>query len=251
MTADARRSRQRRLPAIHAAKALLRAAALAVALALPTTLAAQRGEITLLGGAVQSPDVEFDRVTSTIGGPSNYSRERGARSSGAAVGAAVTFAIRGHVFAELGITHHGIERSISRTGTGDPDGPFLVTNRYDGRVTAFWMGPAYRFVDRERLAVSALAAPTLLLLGGDAYDNQQVFDNAPSRNASLGVMLGLRARYWIGERLGAQLSVEDVMWTFPLSPHPSDGTPMYPDTYRKTPLQHDLRVMLGVTFRMF
>src|SRR5690606_12690338 len=154
----------------------------------------------------------------------------GVRESRAAFGAALSFAIRGHVFGELGVLHHGVERRISRTGTGDPNGPFLVTNRYDGAITSFWMGPSYRFVDGERLAVSGDAAPTRLLMTGEACGSEQVCDNGPSRSAALGVMLGLRARYWLTERLGAQLSVEDVMWTFPLSPHPSDGTPLYPDT---------------------
>lgn len=244
---SSRRRPRSRGPALVGAL-LAACAALAVA---PTPLAAQRGEIAVLGGVVQSPDEEFDRVTSMFGGAPNYTRERGVRESGAAFGAALNFAIRGHVFGELGVLHHGVERRISRTGTGDPDGPFLVTNRYDGALTSFWMGPAYRFVDRERLAVSAVAAPALLLMTGDAFDNEQVFDNAPSRRATLGLLLGLRARYWLTERLGAQLSVEDVMWTFPLSPHQSDGTPLYPDNYRKTPLQHDLRAQLGVTFRMF
>lgn len=256
MTEDENRMPARRCrPAVRAAQAAARTAALAVALAVamgcPAELTAQRGELALLGGLVQSPDEEFDRVTSTPSGPSNYTRERGVRESGAAFGVAATFAIRGHVFAELGVMHHGIERRISRTGTGDPTGPFLVTQAYDGRITTFWMGPSYRIIDRERLAVAALAAPTLVVMTGEAFEQQQVFHNAPSRNATLGVMLGARARYWFSERLGAQLSVEDVMWTFPLSPHDSDGTPFYPENYRKTPLQHDLRVHLGATFRLF
>lgn len=229
----------------------LLAAAIVAALLLPGALAAQRGEVTLLGGLVRSPDEEFDRVTSTPSGPSNYTRERGVRKSGAAFGAAASFAIRGHVFAELGVMHHGVERRISRTGTGDPTGPFLVTQAYKGRITTLWMGPSYRVVDRERLAVSLLAAPTLIVMTGDAFDTEQVFDNAPSRDASLGVMLGLRARYWFTERIGGQLAVDDLMWTFPLRQHPSDGSPFYPQNYRKTPLQHDLRVHLGLSYRLF
>lgn len=225
--------------------------ALLVALFLPTTLAAQRGEFALLGGIVVSPDEEFDRVTSPPTPPANYTRERGVRESGAAFGAAATFAIRGHVFAELGVLHHGIERSISRTGTGDPTGPFLVTQTYAGRITTLWVGPSYRFIDRERLAVSVVAAPTLVVMTGEAFDNEHVFDNAPSRDATFGVMLGLRVRRWFTERVGAQLAVEDVMWTFPLSPHPSDGSPFFPENYRKTPLQHDLRAYLGLTYRLF
>jgi hypothetical protein len=224
---------------------------LAALLAFPTTLLAQRGELALLGGIVRSPDEEFDRVTSTPTPPANYTRERGVRESGAAIGLTATFAIRGHVFGEIGVLHHGVERRISRTGTGDPTGPFLVTLPYDGRITSFWMGPAYRFVDRERLAIAALAAPTLIVMSGDAFDNQQVFDNAPSRRATLGVTLGLRARYWVTERVGAQLALDDQMWTFPLSQHPSDGTPFFPENYRKTPLQHDLRAHLGLTLKLF
>ncbi len=226
-------------------------AAFVAALLLPDALIAQRGEIALLGGLVRSPDEEFDRVTSIPSGPANYTRERGVRESGAAVGAAASFAIRGHVFAELGVMHHGIERRISRTGSGDPTGPFLVTQAYDGRITTLWMGPSYRIVDRERLAISLLAAPALVVMTGDAFDNQQVFDNAPSRDATLGVMLGLRARHWFTERIGAQLALDDVMWTFPLSQHPSDGSPFYPQNYRKTPLQHDLRLHLGLSYRLF
>lgn len=229
----------------------LLAAAMLATLLLPDALIAQRGEIALLGGLVRSPDEEFDRVTSTPAGPSNYTRERGVRESGAAIGAAATFAIRGHVFAELGVMHHAIERRISRTGTGDPTGPFLLTQAYDGRITTLWMGPSYRVVDRERLAVAVVVAPTLVVMTGAAIDNEQVFDNAPSRDATLGVMLGLRARHWLTERIGAQIALDDVMWTFPLSPHPSDGSPFYPQNYRKTPLQHDLRVHLGLSYRMF
>ena len=226
------------------------AALAALVLGVPT-LQAQRGELAVLGGIVASPDEEFDRVTSaTIGGPS-YTRERGRRESGPAFGAAATFAIRGHVFAELGLLHHGVERHISRTGTGDPTGPFLLTTTRSGRLTTAWIGPSYRFVDRDRLAVSALVAPMIVAMHGQAYDDNWVAYNAPTRRMTIGMLFGLRARYWMGERLGLQLSVEDATWTVPLQPHPSDGTPLYPDTYRRTPLQHDLRVHLGASLKLF
>lgn len=222
----------------------------AAALVLPHQAAAQRGEITVLAGVVQSPSEEFDRVIGS-NAPVFYTRQRGERSSGAALGAAASFAIRGHVFAELGVMSHSVERAISTTGLGDESGPFLATNRFDGRITSFWIGPSYRAVDRDRIALSALAAPVVLVMTGDAFERAKVFHNAPSRSAAIGFMLGLRARLWMTERLGAQLAVEDAMWTFPLTPHRNDDTPFAPGASRDTPLQHDLRVHLGASYRLF
>lgn len=217
----------------------------------PRSLAAQRGEISLLGGYVLSPAVEFDRVlrSNTIGVPF-YTRQRGARSDGAAFGVAATFAIRGHVFAELGVMHHGIERAISSTGLGDETGPFLITNRYDGALTTFWVGPAYRVVDRDRTAVSAVVAPTVILKTGDAFSNESVFHNAPRSSTSVGILLGVRGRHWLTDRVGLQASLDDVIWTFPLAPHNADGTPFAPLSSRKTPRQHDLRFHLGLALRL-
>jgi hypothetical protein len=239
---------RKRLPSAKRVRVV--AALLALTLA-AAPLAAQRGEIAVLGGTVLSPDVEFDRVTSTTLGPPSYTRERGRRESGPALGVAATFAIRGHVFAELGIMHHGVERSISRTGTGDANGPFIQTTTTSGTITTLWVGPAYRVVDRERFALTALAAPVLHVLQGRTFEEATVNRNAPTTSTALGLMLGLRARYWFGEQVGLQLAVEDAMWTFPLSPHPSDGTPAYPETYRDTPRQHDLRLHLGLAFKLF
>ncbi|MBA3854147.1 MAG: hypothetical protein C0503_07015 [Gemmatimonas sp.] len=220
------------------------------ALLLPGQAVAQRGEITVVGGIVQSPDEEFDRVIGS-NAPVFYTRQRGERSSGAAFGAAASFAIRGHVFAEIGIMSHPVERAISTTGLGDESGPFLVTNRFDGRITSIWLGPSYRVIDRERFALSALAAPMVLVMTGDAFDRQQVFHNAPSRSAAIGFMVGARARLWMTERFGAQLGVEDAIWTFPLTPHANDGTPFAPGTSQDTPRQHDLRVSIGASYRLF
>jgi hypothetical protein len=219
--------------------------------ALPTALIAQRGEVAVLGGIVHSAGEEFDRVTSTQMPPPTYTRQRGLRTSGAAVGAAATFAIRGHVFGELGIMRHGVERRIARTALGDPNGPFDVTTQHDGALTSFWVGPSYRVVDRARFALSALAAPVVLVMSGDAYDQSAVGDNTPSRRAALGALLGLRARLWLTQRLGAQLAIEDALWTMPLLPHPTDGTPLYPGTSRSTPRQHDLRLHVGAAYRLF
>lgn len=219
--------------------------------ALPLALPAQRGEFVVHGGSVNSPDEEFDRAISTQLPPLNYTRQRGVRESKAAAGATATFAIRGHVFGELGVMHHGIERAISRTRVGEPDGPFLPAQRFDGSITTFWLGPSYRFVDRERIAIAGVAAPMVVVMGGDAYDRRLVFENAPSRTAALGMLFGLRARVWITERFGGQLSLENAVWTVPLSPHPTDDTPFYPDTYRSTPRQNDLRLLLGAAYKLF
>ena len=231
----------------------LRALALGLvaAIVLPAALAAQRGEIVVHGGIVNSPDEEFDRAISTQLPPPFYTRQRGVRESKAAIGVTASFAIRGHVFGELGVMRHGVERSISRTGLGDPDGPFLITLPYDGSITTFWLGPSYRFVDRERVAIAGVAAPMVVVMGGDAYDREFVFENAPSRTAAIGMLFGLRARVWITERLGGQLSLENAVWTMPLSPHPTDDTPFYPDTYRSTPRQHDLRLLVGAAYKLF
>ncbi len=231
----------------------VRFAVLTLALGLlgASPLAAQRGEIALLGGIVQSPDEEFDRVMSSQFAPPVYTRQRGSREAGTAFGAAATFAIRGHVFAEIGFLHHGVERSISVTGAGDPSGPFVVTNTHEGSLTWLWLGPSYRVVDRERFALSALAAPGLFVMQGDAYDQEEVGFNAPSKRADFGFLFGLRARYWATEKFGIQVSVEDAIWTLPLAPHPSDGTPMHPQTSRKTPTQHDLRLHLGAALNLF
>ena len=226
----------------------LLACALSVVLAAP--LAAQRGEITILGGLVQSPDEEFDRIVGS-NAPVFYTRQRGERRSGASIGAAASFAIRGHVFAELGLLRHAVERSISTTGFGDEGGPFIATNRYDGHITSFWIGPSYRVIDRERFALSALAAPLVLVMTGAAADQEQVFYNAPSRSTAFGELVGLRARLWMTERFGAQVSVDDAMWTFPLTPHPNDDTPFAPQASRTTPRQHDLRLQLGASYRLF
>jgi len=223
----------------------------AAAVGAPRSLAAQRGEISILGGFVQSPDVEFDRVLrgSNLGVPL-YVRQRGERSAGPAFGVAATFAIRGHVFAELGVLHHGIERAISATGLGDETGPFLITNRYKGALTTFWVGPSYRFVDREWTALSAVLAPTVIVMAGEAYSNETVFHNFPSSNTTIGVLLGVRGRHWLNDRVGLQASLDDVMWTFPLAPHNADGTPFAPLSSRKTPRQHDLRLHLGLALRL-
>lgn len=228
---------------------LLGAATLAVAV--PSPLAAQRGELTILGGIVRDSDEEFDRVTSGTMGAPIYTRERGSRSAGASVGLAFSAALRGHVFAEMGVLSHAVERNISRTGTGDHTGPFLITTTSEGRIISFWLGPAYRFVDRERLAVSAVAAPVLQLLQGEAFGRERTDKNAASGRAAMGVLVGLRARYWITDRIGAQLTVDDAMWTFPLLPHESEGTEFYPEASRHTPRQHDLRLQLGVTVALF
>lgn len=230
----------------------LRRALFAIAVLAPTALEAQRGELALLGGVISGPEEEFARVYSaTTVGPAEYVRARGTREIGAGVGAALTFAIRGHVFGEVGILSYGIDRTISRTANGDPDGAFVSGNTTQGRVTTFWMGPAYRVVDRERSTVSLLAAPTLLLLTGDAYNTSAVGFNAPSRHGNFGVMLGVRARHWLTERVGAQVAVEDLIWSTPLMPHQTDGTPAYPQSERKTPQLHDLRATLGVAIRLF
>lgn len=214
-------------------------------------LGAQRGEIALLGGIVQSPDEEFDRVSSSQFAPPVYTRQRGSREPGPAFGAAATFAIRGHMFAELGFLHHGVERSISFSGVGDPTGPFLVTNTYEGSITWLWLGPSYRVVDRERFALSAMVAPTLFIMRGDAFSEEEVAFNAPTRSADIGFLLGLRARVWATEKIGVQVSVENAIWTLPIMPHPSDGSPIHPETSRQTPRQHDLRFQLGAALRLF
>jgi hypothetical protein len=56
---------------------------------------------------------------------------------------------------------------------------------------------------------------------------------------------------WITERLGGQLSLENAVWTVPISPHPTDDTPFYPDTYRSTPRQNDLRLLIGAAYKLF
>lgn len=236
-----------RLIAARATRAL---AVLALA-AMPSALAAQRGEVAIVGGIVQSPGEEFDRVIASQLGAPTYQRQRGVRESGNAVGATATFAIRGHVFGELGIMRHGVERCIARTALGDADGPLLTSGRFDGTLTTIWMGPSYRLVDRERFVLSAVVGPMVLAMDGDAFDRNLVSENAPSRSAALGALVGLRARLWLTDRLGAQLSLDDAMWTMPLSPHPTDDTPLYPDTYRATPRQHDLRLHLGAAYRLF
>ncbi len=228
-------------------RAVVVSAALGIIAATP--LMAQRAEFVLLGGSVRSPAEEFDRVISTPLPPSNYTRQRGSRDAGMALGAAATFAIRSHWFGEVGFLHHGIERSISTTGTGDPTGPFLLTSTYSGAVTSFWMGPSLRFVDRDRIAVSALLAPTLFFMSGDAYDENQVFYNAPTRSTAFGVLMGLRARYSATERVGIQLSVEDAYWAPKLMPHPSDG-PFSPENYTKSPPRHELRLQVGAAFKL-
>lgn len=224
---------------------------LAAAIILPAALAAQRGELVVHGGIVNSPDEEFDRAVSTQLPPPLYTRQRGVRESKAAIGVTASFAIRGHVFGELGVMRHGVERAISRTGLGDENGPFLTTQRFDGSITSFWMGPAYRFVDRERLAISGVAAPMVVVMGGDAYAREKVVENAPSQTAAIGMLFGLRARVWLTERLGGQFSLENAMWTVPLSPHPTDDTPLYPGTYRSTPRQNDLRLLVGAAYKLF
>lgn len=211
-------------------------------------LGAQGAELVLLGGFVKSPDEEFDRVVSTPP-PALYTRQRGSRESGAAFGAAATFAIRGHWFGEVGVLHHGVERSISTTGTGDHTGPFLLTTTTDGAVTSFWMGPSYRIVDRERVALSAVLAPALFLMTGDAYSESQVFYNAPTRRTEFGILAGLRARYWATERIGIHVSVEDAYWALKLLPHPSDG-PFSPENYTDTPPRHEIRVQLGAAIKL-
>jgi hypothetical protein len=226
----------------------VRAAVIALGLLCATPLAAQRAELALLGGIVQSTDEEFDRVTASPP-PANYTRERGKRESGAAFGAAATFAVRGHWFGELGFLHHGVERSISRTGTGDPSGPFLLTTTTEGSVTSFWMGPSYRVVDRERVAVSALLAPALFLMQGDAYSQNAVYYNAPSRSTEFGLLAGIRARYWASERIGIHLAIEDAYWAPSLTPHPSDG-PFSPENYTKAPRRHEIRAQLGVALKL-
>lgn len=218
----------------------------------PRSVAAQRGEIAVLVGGVQGSGEEFDRViASSAVGPSFYTRQRGVRSSGAVFGLAATFAIRGHVFAELGLAHHGVERAISSTGLGDETGPFLITSRYDGGITSLWMGPSYRVIDRERAILAAVVAPTVLVMSGEAFDSQQVFHNAPTRGTTVGMLLGLRGRYWLSERVGAQLSLEDLIWTFPLAPHPADGASISSRTSRETPRQHEIRAHLGMTLRLY
>lgn len=224
-------------------------AAIASCFLLAMPLAAQRAELVLLGGSVRSPGVEFDRVTSTQLPPPLYTRQRGSREAGTALGAAATFAIRGHVFGEIGFLHHSVERSISTTGTGDPTGPFLVTSTTEGSVTSFWMGPSYRFVDRDRLAVSAMLAPALFVMLGDAYSKNTVFFNAPARRAEFGFLAGVRARYWLTERLGVQASVEDAFWALTLTPHPSEG-PFSPENYSKTDPAHELRLLLGAALKL-
>lgn len=227
------------------------AVGLVLAIILPVALAAQRGELVMHGGIVDSPGEEFDRAISTQLPPPAYTRQRGIRESQAALGITATFAIRGHVFGELGVMRHGVERAISRTGLGDPDGPFLTTQRFDGSITTFWMGPSYRFVDRERLAIAGVAAPMVVVMGGDAYAREFVFENAPSRTAAIGMLFDVRARVWVTERFGGQLSLENAAWTVPVSPHPTDDTPFYPDTYRSTPRQHDLRLLVGAAYKLF
>lgn len=218
----------------------------------PSVAHAQRGELAVLAGGVQGSGKEFDRVIASGSvGPPSYTRQRGLRSSGLAVGVAAAFAIRGHVFAELGVVHHGVERAISSTGSGDETGPFLITNRYDGRITTIWMGPSYRVIDRERTVLAAVAAPTVLVMSGEAFESQRVFHNAPTRGTTLGLLLGLRGRVWLTERIGAQLSLEDLIWTFPLAPHPADGATISSRTSRETPRQHDVRAHLGMTLRLY
>ena len=232
--------------------AALRAALLVLGLWLPSTATAQRGEIAVLGGAAPGVREEFDRVLA-IGSASPYSyiRQRGERTLHPFAGVAATFAVRGHVFAELGLSHQTLTRSIASTAGGDHTGPFIRSTEHDGALTAFWIGPAYRAVDRERVALTLLAAPTVLVLTGDAYDTDVVFVNAPTRGTTIGLMLGLRARYWLTERVGAQLAVENVSWNFSLSPHPNDVPARAPETYRRTPRQQDLRLHLGATFKLF
>jgi hypothetical protein len=104
-------------------------------------------------------------------------------------------------------------------------------------------------VDRERIAVSALLAPAVFVMSGDAYSESQVFFNAPTQNAAFGLLLGLRARYWVTERIGVQLSAEDAYWAPTLKPHPSDG-PFNPENYTDADPAHELRVHIGAAFRL-
>lgn len=154
--------------------------------------------------------------------------------------------MRGHVFGELGLVSHAIERRISRTATGDHTGPFVATSTTEGRITSLWMGPTYRFVDRERLAVGVIGAPMLQFLTGETFGEASTEDNAARSRVKLGLLIGLRARYWLSDRLGVQLTVDDAMWTYPLLQHGSEGTELFPEAHQRTPRQHDLRVQLGV-----
>ena len=228
-----------------------RAAAFAVVVSLLVSapLAAQRAEIVVLAGTVVSPGEEFDRVTSSQLSPPTYTRERGRRESGSAFGVAATFAIRGHLFGEIGLLHHGVERNISSTGAGDPTGPFVVTTTTDGSISSVWIGPSYRMVDRERLAISALVAPALFVMRGDAYSSNAVDFNAPLRSTEFGLLMGIRARYWATDRIGVHVSVEDALWALRLSPHPGDS-PFRPENYTRTPPRHEFRLQLGAAFKL-
>jgi hypothetical protein len=223
-------------------------AALACATAAP--LAAQRGELAVFSGVVLSPELEFDRVWSITTGAPVYTRERGTRSSGLLVGGTMSAALRGHVFGEVGLLVHSTERRISRTATGDHTGPFASRTDLRGVITSIWMGPSYRFVDRELVAVSLTVGPMVQLLAGPAFSGEGPDRNSASTPVSFGLLAGVRARYWVSDRLGVHVAVDDAMWRFPLLPHESESS-FFPETRRRTPRQHDLRIQLGAALPLF
>lgn len=229
-----------------------RAAALLVAsLLAAAALPAQRVDLVVIGGTVRSSGAEFDRVTSTTVPPPFYTREFSERESGALAGITATFPLRGTIYAEIGLLQHGVARTISRTGTGDPSGPFVASTRTTGGIVSLWAAPALRLVSDDRYSISILGGPMVQVLYGDAFNQNVVGYSAPARSPVLGLMIGIRAVRMLGDRIGLQAGLDNAGWTFPITPHPSDGSAQYPDTYRKTPRQNDTRVHAGVVVRLY
>lgn len=225
-------------------------ALLLVALPLVTApLAAQRSvEIAVLGGPVRSAAQEFERVTGSGPFPPVYTRERGSRESGTALAATATFPWRGRWFAELGLLHHGVDRTVERTADGNSQGPFVQTRTIAGAVTSIWAGPAYQLVNGERFTLRALVAPAVFRIQGDAYAESEVGLSAAGKSTEVGFLLGIRARQWVSDRIGIQLSAEGAAWAVRLKDHPGESI-FDSETFTDTPPSFDLRVLLGAAYR--